>query len=114
MRKQLRGRDRLFARLRKLRPELSDASCDVDLVYLQNMQHTGAAEPLRRRPDENECVVGPGLFAARVAKSAVKIDNRFSVLPNRNCGAEFTQPLEIFLEERLEARAEFVCVKLHR
>jgi hypothetical protein len=63
------------------------------------MQHTGAAEPLRRRPDENECIVGPGLFAARIAKSAVKIDNRFSILPNRNRRAEFTQPFEIVLEE---------------
>lgn len=113
MRKQLRDRDRLFARLRKLRPEFSDVAFDVDLLFLQNMQHTGAAEPLRRRPNENECIVGPGLFAARIAKSAVKIDNRFSVLANRNGRAEFAQPFEIALEERLEARAEFVCVKLH-
>src|ERR1700704_360090 len=113
MRKQLRDRDRFLVRLRKLRPELSDASVDGDLFFLQNMQHTGGAEPLRRRPDENECVVGPGLFAACVAKSAVKIDNRFSILPNRNRRAEFTQPLEIFLEKRLEARVEFVWVRLH-
>src|ERR1700682_3943519 len=113
MRKHLRDRDCLFARSRKLRPELSDASFDVDLVFLQDMQHTGAAESLGRRPDEDKRVVGPGLFAAGIAKSAVKIDNRFSVLPNRNRRADFTQPLEIFLEKRLEARAEFVCVRLH-
>src|SRR6266404_9960816 len=113
MRKQLRDRDRFLVRLCELRPEFSDASFDFDLRFLQHMQHTGAAESLRRRPDKNECVGGPGLFAARIAKSAVKIDNRFSVLPNRNRRAKFTQSLEIFLEKRLEARAEFVCVRLH-
>ena len=98
MRKQLRERDLFLPGLRKLRPELRDALFDVDLVFLQDMQHAGAAESLGRRPNENERVGGPRLFAARVAKSAVKIDNRFSVLPNRNRRAEFAELLEIFLE----------------
>src|SRR6266404_3218732 len=113
MRKQLRDRDRFLVRLCELRPEFSDASFDFDLRFLQHMQHTGAAESLRRRPDKNECVGGPGLFAARIAKSAVKIDNRFSVLPNRNRRAEFAQFFEILLEEWLQAFAEFSRIQLH-
>ena len=96
----------LFAGLRKLRPKLSDALVDVDLVFLQDMQQARAAQSLRRRPDEHERVGGPRLFAARVAISAVKIDNRFSVLPNRNRRAEFAEALEVFLKERLESFAK--------
>jgi hypothetical protein len=51
---------------------------------LHRMQYTRAADSFRCRPDQHECVGRPRFFVARVEKPAVKIDRRFSVLPNRN------------------------------
>ena len=88
-----------FPALREFRPELGDATFDVDLVFLQDVEQTGAAQSFRRRPDENQRVRGPGLFAARIAKSAMKIEQRLAILPNGNRRAEFAKLREIFLEQ---------------
>src|SRR5205085_12538769 len=82
MRKQLRERDLVFSGLAESRPELPHSLLDVDLVFLQNVQKTCAAESFGRRPNQNESVIRPGSFASSIPESAVKIDNRFSVLPN--------------------------------
>ena len=54
VRQQLRERNLFFAGLRKLRPELGHALVDVDLVLLQGMQHTRAADSFRCRPNKND------------------------------------------------------------
>ncbi len=113
VRKQLRERDVFFAGLGKLRPELCDAALDVDLVFLQNMQNAGAAESLRGRPNQDKRVANPRMFAARIFKSAVKIDNRFPVLPDRNRGAELAQLLKILFKQRRDALTKFVRIQLH-
>ena len=107
MRKQLRKRDFVFARLRKLGPELGHASVDADLIFLQDMQHAGATDSLRRRPNENDRIRCPWMFATRVAKAAVKIHKRFSILPNGNRRAEFPKFFKIFAKERIQALAKF-------
>ena len=98
MRQQLRKRDFFFTSLRKLRPEVRDPLVERDFVFLQCMQDTCAANSLRRRPHQNECVACPRIFAARFAKSAVKVDDRFSILPNRHRSAQFAKLFEILLE----------------
>jgi hypothetical protein len=110
MRKQLRKRDLFFAGLGKLRPELCDPLVDVDVVFLQHMQKTGAADSLCRRPYQHERVSRPRFFATRVAEPAVKIENRFFVLPNRNSGSELAKPLKVFLEQWLQSLAKFISV----
>ena len=102
MRKQLRQRNFFFAGLCELRPELRHASVDFDPVFLQHMEDTGAANSLRRRPDEDECVSFPGLLAAGIAKSVVKIDNGFSILPDRNRGSKISKFFEILSEQGLK------------
>src|SRR4029077_20849597 len=114
MRKQLRQRDLSLPALRKLRPELGDALFDVDLVFLQDMQNASAAQAFRGRPNEHERVVAPRDAPARVPKSTVKIDNRFSMLPNRHRGAELAELLEIFFKQRCDALAQSVRIKLHQ
>src|ERR1700730_17053029 len=102
-----------FAGLREFGPEFGHTPRDVDLVLLQNMQQTAAGDSFDRRPDQNNRVTRPSVFAARIAEAAVKIDNRFAVLPNRNGSAQLAELLEIFSEERLQALAQFVGIKFH-
>ena len=59
MRKQLRKRHVIFSGLRELRPELPYPPFDVDLVFLQNVQHARATESFRGRPNQNERVAAP-------------------------------------------------------
>ena len=47
------------------------------------------------------------MFATRVAKAAVTIDKRFSILPNGNRRAEFPKFFKIFAKERIQALAKF-------
>ena len=110
MRKQLRQRDLFFPGLRKLRPELRDALFDVDLAFLQNMQNARAAQSFRGRPNEHERIVAPRNYAARIPKSAAKIDHRFSMLPNRHRGAELAELLEIFLKQWRDALAKLAGI----
>src|SRR5260370_5139024 len=114
MRQQLRQRDLFFPGLRKLRPELRDALFDVDLAFLQDMQNAGGAQSFRGRPDEHERVVAPRDGPARIPKSAVKIDNRFSMLPNRHPGAQLAELAEIFLKQRHDALASAASIYLQQ
>src|SRR5947208_9582151 len=82
MRKQLRQRDLFFATLSELGPKLRHVSVAANPVLLQHMQDAGVANSLGGRPDEDERISVPGFFVAGIAKSAVKIDDRFSILPN--------------------------------
>jgi hypothetical protein len=82
MRNQLPERDLILVCLPKFGPELSDGPLELNLLLLQRMQYTRAAHSFRGRPDEHQCIGRPRFLAGRVAKSAVKIDNWFSVLPN--------------------------------
>src|SRR5207237_9959532 len=63
--------------------------------------------------NQNERFVRPSLFAAGVPKSAVKLEQLLSVLPNGNRRAELAELLEIFPEQGLETRAKFVRIELH-
>src|SRR5207237_10514748 len=105
MRQQLRECDLFFSSLLKLRPELPHPAFDVDLVFLQNMQETRASKTFRSRPNQHQRLFCPRLFASRIAKSAVEIENRFSILPNGNYRAELAELLEVCLEERFRERA---------
>src|SRR5262245_50311799 len=87
MRKQLRQRDFFFASLTELRPKLRHAPVDANPVLLQHMQDACAANPLRGRPDEDKRITLPRRFVAGVAKATKKIDNWFSILPDRNRGS---------------------------
>src|SRR5256885_14265206 len=113
MRKQLRDGDIFLPGLRKLRPELPHPSVDVDLVFLQNVQQAGAPESFCCRPNQNDGVLIPSLLPARIAKATVKIEQLFSILPDRNGCAELTELFEIFLKQRLEAQPKFVGIELH-
>src|SRR5262249_5225975 len=84
MGKQLCNRDLVFASLRKLRPDRGTGSVDLDLFLLYQVQPTRAAIPLGGRQDQPARVGCPRFFAVRVQKPAVKINQRLSVLPNRN------------------------------
>ena len=98
MGKQLRKRDFAFTALRKFRPELRDALLDSDRMFLQDMEETGAAQSFRRRPEENQRVRGPRFLTVRIAKSAMEIEQRLAILPNRDRGAEFAKLRKIFFE----------------
>ncbi len=50
VRQQLREGDLAFARLRELRPELSDAPIEADVLLLEDMQQAGAPKTFRSRP----------------------------------------------------------------
>src|SRR5260370_27524219 len=110
MRQQLRQRDLFFPGLRKLRPELRDALFDVDLAFLQDMQNAPAAQAFRGRPDEHERVVAPRDAPARIPKSAAKIDNRSSMLPNPQRPADLAELLQIFLKQRRAALAKLLRI----
>ena len=114
MGKQLRNRDFFFAGLRKLWPKLGDPSINVDLMFLQGVQGTRAANSFCRRPDENERVLAPRFLAACVLKSTVKIDNRFPILPDRNSGAQLRELLEVLEEQRFQSLKKFVRTQMHR
>src|SRR4029077_20729116 len=105
MRKQLRRCYLFFPGLRKLRPELNYALRDVDLIFLERVQDAGAAESFRRRPNQNERVGCPRFFAARIAKAAVQLDNRLSILPNGNGRTKLAKLVEILSKERLDSSA---------
>ncbi len=113
MRKQLRKRDLFFAGLRKFWPKLGDPPVNVDLMFLQGVQDTCAANSLCRRPDEDEGVLAPRFLAACVLKSTVKIENRSPILPNRNSGAQLTELLEILQEQRFQSLKKSAWVQLH-
>src|SRR5678816_3652721 len=98
MRKQLPERDLVFVCLPKFGPELRDAAVELNLPLLQRMQHTRAANSFRCRPDQHDRVGRPRFLATRVAKSAVKINQRFTVLPNRNRRAEFAKSFKVLVE----------------
>ena len=99
MRNQLRDVDIGLAALTKLRPEFRNTTINFDFVFLKRMQQTGAADSFRRRPHQDNCVLFPRLFSFGIAKSAVQIEDRLTVLPDRQRRAQFTKALEIFLEE---------------
>src|SRR5205823_6000238 len=100
MRKQLPERDLVFVCLPKFGPELSDGPVELNLLLLQRMQYTRAANSFRCGPDQHDRVGRPRFLATRVTKSAVKIDQRFPVLPNRKRRAEFAKPFKVLVEQR--------------
>ena len=77
------------------------------------MQNACAAESFRGRPNQDKRVARPRLFAARIFKSALKIDNRFSVLPDRNRRAELAELLKILFKQRCDALTKFARIQLH-
>src|SRR5205814_7827988 len=95
MRHQLCKRDPFFASMCKFRPELCYESIELNIVFLQSVQNTRAADSLRGRPDQNKCVARPRVFAMAIAKSAAKIDDRSGILPNRYRHPQLTKPLEV-------------------
>src|SRR5713101_7366038 len=99
MRKQLRQRNFFFASLSELGPKLCYAPVDANPVLLQHMQEACAANSLGGRPDEDECISFPRFFVAGIAKSAEKIDDRFSILPDRKSGSELSKLLKVFPEQ---------------
>src|ERR1700730_6576263 len=105
MREQLRQCDLFFPGLCKLRPELSYALRDVDLIFLERVQDAAAAQSFRRRPNQNERVGCPRFFAPRIAKAAVQIDNWLSILPNRNGRTKLAKLSDLRKKESLDSFA---------
>src|SRR5258705_2337297 len=79
MRKQLPERDLVFVCPPKFGPELSDRPVEFNLLLLQRMQYTRAANSFRCRPDQHDRVGCPRFLPTRVAKSALKINQRVTV-----------------------------------
>ena len=88
----------MLSRLPKFRPEFGDAPIESDVVLLQRMKQARTPETFGRGPEEDNRVGGPRLFALGIAESTVQFHERFSVLPNRNSGAEFAELREIVVE----------------
>src|ERR1043166_269786 len=105
MREQLRHCDLCFPGLRKLRPQLSYALRDIDLIFLERAQDAGATESFRGRPNQNERVGCPRFFAARIAKAAVQINNQLSILPNGNGRTKLAKLVEILSKKCLDSSA---------
>src|SRR4026207_952214 len=78
------------------------------------MQDTCAANSFRCGPDQNDRVGCPRFFATRVAKSAVKLNHRLAVLPNRHRRAEFAMLFKIFAEQRIESITKCFKIELHK
>jgi hypothetical protein len=113
MRKQLRQRDFFFPSLSELGPKVRNAPVDANSVLLQHMEDACAAKSLGGRPDEDERVSFPWFFVAGIAKSAVKIDDRFSILPDRYSRTELSEFFEVFPERGSQSLAKFVGIQLH-
>src|SRR3954471_5691625 len=114
MRQQLRECDVAFTSLLEFRPELRDSPRQLDALFLQNMQQTCAPETFSRRPEEHARISCPWNLAARIAKSAVQIEDRVAVLPDGDSGAKFTALAEVFLEQRRQPVSQFVGAQFHR
>jgi hypothetical protein len=80
---------------------------------LQRMQYTSAANSFRCRPDEHDCVGRPRFLATGVAKSAVKIGDWFTLLPNRNCRAELAESFKVLVEQRFQSLKNLSAFQLH-
>ena len=81
------------------------------------MDHTERRKKFRAVLAGSKCLSPASVYdplSARIAEAAVKIDNRFSVLPDRNGGAELTELVEVFSEERLESLAKRIGIKFHQ
>src|SRR5205823_10585383 len=113
MRKQLPERDLVFVCLPKLGPELSDGPVELNLLLLQRMQDTRAATSFRCRPDPHARAARPRFLATRIAKSAVKINQRFTVLPNRKRRAEFAKLFKILMKQRFQSLKNLPAFQLH-
>jgi hypothetical protein len=98
----LRNRDLAFAVSRELRPVISNAPIDFDPILLQHVQQTRAPDSFRRRPDKDERVFGPPLLAPRVTETAVQLEERLTILPERNGPAELATFREVLVENRRE------------
>src|SRR5215470_15695246 len=113
MRKQFCKGDFFFSSLCELGPKLRYAPVEVNLMLLQNVEDTRAADSFRSRPHQNQRVGFPGPFAASIAKSAVKIEDWSSVLPDRNRSAKLAKFFKILLEQRHESLAKLIGIQLH-
>src|SRR6476646_8055144 len=113
MRKQLPERDLVLVCLAKLRPELSDGPVELNLLLLQRMQYTRAANSFRCRPNQHGGVGAPRFLATGIAKSAVKINQRFTVLPNRKRRAEFAESFKVLIEQRFQSLKNLAGFQLH-
>src|SRR5882762_4142633 len=113
MRKQLRQRDFFFASLSELRPKLRHPPADLNFVLLQHMEDTRAGNSLGGRPDEDKRITLPGPFVAGVAKATEKIDNWFSVVPNRNRRAQLPNLFEVLPKDRLQSLTKSFRIELH-
>src|ERR1700755_2688265 len=103
MRKQLPEFDLVFVFLAKFGPELRDGSVKLDLLLLERMQYTRAANSFRCRPDQHDRIRRPRFLATDIAKSVIKINQRFTVLPNRNRRAEFAESFKVLIEQRFQS-----------
>src|SRR5262249_883091 len=90
-----------------------DALVELNLLSFQRMQYARAADSFRCRPDQHDRVGCPRFRTTRVAESAVKINNWFSILPNRNRCAEFATFAEVFAKEWFKSCAKFFGIEAH-
>src|SRR6266508_5232373 len=77
------------------------------------MQNTRAANSLRSRPHQDERVSFPWLFAAGITESTVKIDNWFTILPNRNRRAQLSKLFEVLPKQGVESLANSFRIEMH-
>ena len=99
MGEKLRESDLVFAGLRELGPEFSHAPVESDVSFLQRVQQTRAPQSFRGRPEEDNRVGRPRLFAFRIPKSAVEFEDRFAVLPDRDRSPELAEAGEVFVKK---------------
>src|SRR5262249_21565023 len=77
------------------------------------MQDACAANSLSRRPHDNERISFPRFFVTSIAKSTVKIDNWFAILPNGNSSSEVSEFFEVFVEQGFQSLAKSFRIQLH-
>ena len=53
------------------------------------------------------------MIATRVAKTTLKLENGFSLMPNGNRSPELAESGEIFFEQRLESLLKFIRIEWH-
>src|SRR5439155_4989768 len=58
-------------------------------------------------------VARPRIFAKRISKSAVKIDDRLSILPNRYCSPKLAKFLEILVKQWFQSLQKLAWIQLH-
>ena len=80
---------------------------------LQQMQQTSATDCLRGRPNQHKSIGRPRFLAAGIAKPAVQVNQRFSILPNRNRRAHVAKLFEVLVKQRFYSVTKTTGVQLH-